>query len=214
MAKKIKTILKLNIEAGKANPAPPIGPALGQHGLNIMEFCQAYNAKTKTMKGVIPAQITVYEDRSFDFILKKHVLGTLQKDITRSVEYKIGSQLEKIVKPGEKVFLSGSSTFWLNSLDFCLNVSQVRGGNDRASVYPRWRELAWIIRESEKQEEVLKAIKDLGITYLVVHGQESQEFYHDFKYPDKFEEIEELEKVYDKDGDRIYRIFSQSSGGE
>ena len=69
--KKIKTILKLNIEAGKANPAPPIGPALGQHGLNIMEFCQAYNSKTKTMKGVIPAQITVYEDRTFDFVLKK-----------------------------------------------------------------------------------------------------------------------------------------------
>lgn len=71
MAKKVKTILKLNIEAGKANPAPPIGPALGQHGVNIMEFCQAYNAQTKKMKGIIPAQITVYEDRSFDFILKK-----------------------------------------------------------------------------------------------------------------------------------------------
>jgi len=71
MAKKIKTILKLNIEAGKANPAPPIGPALGQHGLNIMQFCQAYNEKTKTMKGIVPAQLTVYEDRTFDFVLKK-----------------------------------------------------------------------------------------------------------------------------------------------
>jgi large subunit ribosomal protein L11 len=71
MAKKIKTILKLNIEAGKANPAPPIGPALGQHGLNIMQFCQAYNEQTKGQKGIIPAQITVYEDRSFDFVLKK-----------------------------------------------------------------------------------------------------------------------------------------------
>ena len=71
MAKKIKTILKLNIEAGKANPAPPIGPALGQHGINIMEFCNSYNAKTKDMRGIIPAQITIYENRSFDFILKK-----------------------------------------------------------------------------------------------------------------------------------------------
>jgi len=71
VTKKIKTILKLNIEAGKANPAPPIGPALGQHGLNIMQFCQAYNEKTKGQKGIIPAQITVYEDRSFDFVLKK-----------------------------------------------------------------------------------------------------------------------------------------------
>ncbi len=71
MAKKIKTILKLNIDAGKANPAPPIGPALGQHGVNIMEFCQQYNALTKEMKGVIPAQLTIYEDRTFEFILKK-----------------------------------------------------------------------------------------------------------------------------------------------
>ena len=69
--KKIKTILKLNIEAGKATPAPPIGTALGQHGLNIMDFCKSYNEKTKTMQGIIPAQITVYEDRTFDFILKK-----------------------------------------------------------------------------------------------------------------------------------------------
>lgn len=71
MAKKIKTIIKLNIEAGKANPAPPIGPALGQHGVNIMQFCQAYNEKTKDMQGIIPAQVTIYEDRSFDFVLKK-----------------------------------------------------------------------------------------------------------------------------------------------
>lgn len=71
MAKKVKTQLKLNIEAGKANPAPPIGPALGQHGVNIMDFCKAYNAKTKEMQGIIPALLTIYEDRSFDFILKK-----------------------------------------------------------------------------------------------------------------------------------------------
>lgn len=75
MPKKIKTILKLNIEAGKANPAPPIGPALGQHGVNIMEFCKSYNEKTKAMQGIIPAQITIYEDRSFDFVLKKPPLS-------------------------------------------------------------------------------------------------------------------------------------------
>lgn len=75
MAKKIKTILKLNIEAGKANPAPPVGPALGQHGVNIMQFCQQYNEKTKQLKGIIPAQITIYEDRSFDFVLKKPPLS-------------------------------------------------------------------------------------------------------------------------------------------
>jgi len=71
MAKKIKTIIKLQIEAGKANPAPPVGPALGQHGLNIQEFCTKFNEATKDKMGnVIPAEITVYEDRSFEFVLK------------------------------------------------------------------------------------------------------------------------------------------------
>lgn len=70
-AKKIKVILKLNLPAGEATPAPPVGPALGQHGLNIMEFIKTYNDKTKDQKGnVIPAVITVYEDRSFTFITK------------------------------------------------------------------------------------------------------------------------------------------------
>jgi large subunit ribosomal protein L11 len=71
MAKKIKTIIKLQIPAGKANPAPPVGPALGQHGLNIQEFCVKFNEQTKD-KGtdIIPAEITVYEDRTFEFILK------------------------------------------------------------------------------------------------------------------------------------------------
>ena len=70
-AKKVKVILKLNLPAGEATPAPPVGPALGQHGLNIMEFIKAYNDKTKDQKGnVIPAVITVFEDRSFTFITK------------------------------------------------------------------------------------------------------------------------------------------------
>lgn len=71
MAKKIKIILKLNIPAGKANPAPPIGPALGQHGVNIMGFCKEYNDKTKEMQGIIPAEVTIFEDRTFTFVLKK-----------------------------------------------------------------------------------------------------------------------------------------------
>lgn len=71
MAKKIKAIIKLQIQAGKANPAPPVGPALGQHGLNIQEFCVKFNDATKD-KGtdIIPAEITVFEDRTFEFILK------------------------------------------------------------------------------------------------------------------------------------------------
>ncbi len=71
MAKKIKTTIKLYCPAGQANPAPPVGPALGQHGVNIMEFCKQFNEKTKGREGLtLPAVITVYEDRTFDFIIK------------------------------------------------------------------------------------------------------------------------------------------------
>jgi large subunit ribosomal protein L11 len=71
MAKKVRAVITLQIQAGKANPAPPIGPALGQHGVNIMEFCKEYNARTQQMTGqIIPAQLTVFEDRSFTFVLK------------------------------------------------------------------------------------------------------------------------------------------------
>jgi len=71
MAKKIKTVIKLQIQAGKANPAPPVGPALGQHGLNIQDFCSRFNEATKDKMGdIIPAEITVFEDRTFDFVLK------------------------------------------------------------------------------------------------------------------------------------------------
>ncbi len=71
MAKKVTALIKLALVGGKANPAPPVGPALGQHGVNIMEFCKQYNAQTTEKAGqVIPVEITVYEDRSFTFILK------------------------------------------------------------------------------------------------------------------------------------------------
>jgi large subunit ribosomal protein L11 len=69
--KKVSAVIKLQIKAGQATPAPPIGPALGQHGVNIMEFCKAYNAQTESQRGnVIPVEITVYEDRSFTFVTK------------------------------------------------------------------------------------------------------------------------------------------------
>ena len=71
MAKKIKTIIKLQIPAGQANPAPPVGPALGQHGINIMQFCKEYNDRTSSQTGsIVPVEITVFEDRSFTFITK------------------------------------------------------------------------------------------------------------------------------------------------
>lgn len=78
--KKVVGKVKLQIQAGKANPAPPIGPALGQHGVNIMQFCKEYNAKTSDKAGtIIPVEITVYEDRSFDFILKTPPAAELLK---------------------------------------------------------------------------------------------------------------------------------------
>jgi large subunit ribosomal protein L11 len=80
MAKKVQTQIKLQIKAGQANPAPPIGPALGQHGVNIMEFCKAFNARTQDRMGlVLPVVITVYVDRSFDFIVKSPPAAVLLK---------------------------------------------------------------------------------------------------------------------------------------
>lgn len=80
MAKPIKTVLKLQMPAGAANPAPPVGPALGQHGVNIAAFCQQFNEATKAMVGdIIPAEITIYEDRSFTFVLKTPPVAALLK---------------------------------------------------------------------------------------------------------------------------------------
>ncbi|RQD76059.1 MAG: 50S ribosomal protein L11, partial [Halanaerobium sp. MSAO_Bac5] len=80
MAKSVMTVIKLQIPGGQANPAPPVGPALGQHGVNIMEFCKAFNAKTQENQGtLIPVEITVYQDRSFDFITKTPPAAVLLK---------------------------------------------------------------------------------------------------------------------------------------
>ncbi len=110
MAKKVKAVLKLNLPAAEATPAPPVGPALGQHGVPIMDFIKEYNAKTAKLKGqVIPAVITVYEDRSFTFVTKlppvaesiKKTLG-LQKGSGKPNTEKVGkltkAQLEQIAK--------------------------------------------------------------------------------------------------------------------
>ena len=82
MAKKVKTIVKINLKAAEATPAPPVGTALGQHGVAIMEFVKQYNDKTKDMKGeVVPAVITIYEDRSFDFVIKKAPVAAMIKKV-------------------------------------------------------------------------------------------------------------------------------------
>ena len=99
MAKKVKVILKLNLPAGTANPAPPVGPALGQHGVNIMEFITQYNAKTQEMRGqIIPALVTIFEDRSFKFELKTPPVTALIKQM---LNLKQGSGTPNKDKVGE-----------------------------------------------------------------------------------------------------------------
>jgi large subunit ribosomal protein L11 len=89
VAKKVMAVVKLQCPAGAANPAPPVGPALGQHGVNIMEFCKAFNAKTQDRAGlIIPAEITIYQDRSFTFILKSPPAAVLLK---KAAKIKSGS---------------------------------------------------------------------------------------------------------------------------
>ena len=97
--KKVKTTIKLQIPGGQANPAPPIGPALGQHGLNIAEFCQKFNAATQSKNGeIIPCEISVYEDRSYDFILKTSPAAEL---IKKAAKIKKGSGNPLINKIGK-----------------------------------------------------------------------------------------------------------------
>lgn len=99
MAKEISGYIKLQIPAGGANPAPPIGPALGSHGVNIMDFCKAYNAATEDKKGqIIPVEITVYEDRSFTFILKTPPAAEL---IKKEAKIKSGAANPLTDKAGE-----------------------------------------------------------------------------------------------------------------
>ncbi|MDI6857700.1 MAG: 50S ribosomal protein L11 [Dehalococcoidia bacterium] len=98
MAKKIRAVIKLQIEAGKANPAPPVGPALGQHGVNIMAFCKDYNEKTSSQAGtIVPVEITVFEDRSFTYVLKTPPVSDLLK---RALGIEKGSASQKREKVG------------------------------------------------------------------------------------------------------------------
>jgi len=118
--KKVVTVIKLQIPAGKANPAPPVGPALGQHGLNIMAFCKEYNERTASQEGsIIPVEITVFEDRSFTFITKtppatdllKKALG-IEKGSTDTGHEKVGkitrAQLREIAQLKAKDLNAGS----------------------------------------------------------------------------------------------------------
>jgi len=132
MAKKIKAIIKLQIPAGKANPAPPVGSALGQHGVNIMSFCKEYNERTASQAGsIIPAEITVYEDRTFTFVTKmppvadllkkalalpkgsgttgRETVGTLTKDKLREIAKVKAKDLSAIDIEGAERIVAGTA---------------------------------------------------------------------------------------------------------
>jgi large subunit ribosomal protein L11 len=97
MAKKVKAVVKLAIQAGKATPAPPVGPALGQHGMNIMAFCKEYNARTAHMAGsIVPAEITIFQDNSFRFILKTSPVTDLLKKAAGVPKGSADSAVQKV----------------------------------------------------------------------------------------------------------------------
>lgn len=99
MAKKVTALIKLQVPAGQANPSPPIGPALGQHGVNIMEFCKVFNEKTKGQEGtIIPVVITVYQDRSFTFVTKTPPASVLLKKAAQIVKGSGDSGKEKVAR--------------------------------------------------------------------------------------------------------------------
>ncbi len=99
MAKKVKAVLKLQLSAGKATPAPPVGPALGQHGVNIMGFCKEYNDRTSSQEGtIVPVELTVYDDRSFSFVLKTPPAAEL---LLKAAGIEIGSGSPRSQKVGK-----------------------------------------------------------------------------------------------------------------
>lgn len=98
MAKKVRAVVRIQLQAGKATPAPPVGPALGQHAINIMQFCKEYNEKTANQSGqIVPAEVTVYEDRSFTFILKTPPASDL---LRKAAGIESGSRAQKREKVG------------------------------------------------------------------------------------------------------------------
>ncbi|KKQ01205.1 MAG: 50S ribosomal protein L11 [Candidatus Moranbacteria bacterium GW2011_GWD1_36_198] len=126
MAKKIKTVIKLQIVGGKANPAPPVGPVLGQHGVAIQEFCVRFNDATRDKMGeVVPVEITVYEDRTFDFIMKTAPAAELLKKAA-GAEKGAGNPLkDKVGKPVTKAQLEENSRPDTNDANDLLRMMQI-----------------------------------------------------------------------------------------
>src|ERR1700756_3973548 len=130
MAKEVKSLVKLQIPAGKANPAPPVGPALGQHGVNIMEFCKQFNAKTQSQEGsIIPVIITVYTDRSFSFVMKTPPASDLLKKADGSIKDSGTPNKDKVEKetPAQINEIARIKTPDLNAADLAAGARIIEG---------------------------------------------------------------------------------------
>jgi len=144
----------------------------------------------------------------FAYISWSYLIPSFQRDLSDTVEFRISRELSKLVRPGESVFLSGTTAFWLNAN---CDLVQFRGGRDQAARLKGWDELAWEIRESTDTEMAVAKLAEEGIDWLVVHGEESSEYWHDFRKPDRFEGVSGLVKAYDREGDRIYMVKQSGS---
>ncbi|OGV89788.1 hypothetical protein A2Z41_03330 [Microgenomates group bacterium RBG_19FT_COMBO_39_10] len=173
-----------------------------QMGIAIFLSYLIIRVENKNRKTYMISFLTILFLITWLFLFKQETLNNLQGDIEKSVEYRIGKELSEIIKPNEKVFLSGTTVFWLNAF---FDIHQIRGGVDQVAAHPTWDSAVWEIREGTNVELSEKWFKELGISYLVVHEQSSEEFYHDFGHPEKFKQGD-FEKVYQEDGDIIYKF--------
>ncbi len=130
MAKKIKAVLKLQLPAGSATPAPPVGPALGQHGVNIMAFCKDYNDRTSSQVGsIVPVEITIYEDRSFTFVTKTSPVSDLLKKALALEKGSASPKTQKVAKlsPGKARQIAELKMQDLNATDIEAAMRMVQG---------------------------------------------------------------------------------------
>jgi hypothetical protein len=154
------------------------------------------------MKPVVRWGVLIFSVILFAFIFKFSVRDSLQKDLSDSFEYQMSREVVEVA--GSKpVFLSGSTVFWLNAF---FDVPQLRGGRDPVAVLPNWDKIAWEVRTGEEGATGVKALKKVGVNFVVVHDEKSRDFFHDIVYSEKFDRVLGATLIYKQNGDMIYRI--------